>query len=357
MRVRLEARAEDSRWMQWLSPLLAVLLTLISGVILFSLMGRDPLQVMYVFFISPLSDAYGWSELGVKMAPILLCAVGLAIAFRAQVWNIGAEGQLLMGGLGASAVALWFGESTSAWALPLVIITGMLFGTAWAALAALLRTQFNANEILTTIMLNYIALNLLLWAVHGPLKDPEGYGFPESALFADSVLLPTFGDGRLHIGIVFAAIAVVITWVLLKRSFVGYKLSVAGLDLHAAQFAGFRHKRLIWIGLLGSGLLAGLAGAAEVAGPIGQLIPVISPGYGYAAIIVAFLGRLNPIGIVLSSFLMALIFLGGESAQIEYSLPLALTGVFQGMLLFFLLASDVFIGYRLRFDGAKTATA
>jgi simple sugar transport system permease protein len=254
-----------------------------------------------------------------------------------------------MGAIFGGGLALYFYDSESMFLLPAMFVLGAIGGAFWGAIPALLRTRFNANEILTTIMLNYIALNLLIWSVHGPLKDPDGFNFPESAMFSDSALLPTLIDGtRIHWGMVFALFAVVVIWVLMSRTFLGFQVKVLGLDASAARLAGFREKRLVWIALLISGGLAGLAGIGETAGPLGQLVPQISPGYGYAAIIVAFLGRLHPLGILLATLLMALIYMGGEMAQITLGLPVALTGLFQGMLLFYLLACDVLINFRIR---------
>ncbi len=349
MKIKLEARGQDSRLISYLSPLLAGLLTLVVGGILFAALGQSPLETLYTFFIMPISDLYGLSELGVKAAPILLCATGLSICFRANVWNIGAEGQLLMGALFGSWAALTFIAVESYWVMPVVLLAGTAGGAAWAGIPALLKTRFNTNEILSTIMLNYVALNCLLFAVHGPLKDPDGYNFPESALFTEWLTLPILiEDTRIHLGIMFALLSVVVIWVFLSKTFIGFQIQVLGNDASAARFAGFRDKKLVWLCLLISGGLAGLAGVSEVTGPIGQLIPHVSPGYGYAAIIVAFLGRLHPVGILFASLLMALLYLGGEMVQIELGLPLALTGLFQGMLLFFLLACDVLIGYRIR---------
>jgi simple sugar transport system permease protein len=349
MKIKLEARGQDSRLISYLSPLLAGLLTLVVGAILFAALGQSPLETLYTFFIMPVSDLYGLSELGVKAAPILLCAIGLSICFRANVWNIGAEGQLLMGALFGSWAALTLLEVESYWVMPFVLLAGTAGGAAWAGIPALLKTRFNTNEILSTIMLNYVALNCLLFAVHGPLKDPDGYNFPESALFTEWLTLPILiEDTRIHLGIMFALLSVVVIWVFLSKTFIGFQIQVLGNDASAARFAGFRDKKLVWLCLLISGGLAGLAGVSEVTGPIGQLIPHVSPGYGYAAIIVAFLGRLHPVGILFASLLMALLYLGGEMVQIELGLPLALTGLFQGMLLFFLLACDVLIGYRIR---------
>ncbi|MGB9088239.1 MAG: ABC transporter permease [Pseudomonas farsensis] len=349
MLLSLEPRTRQSRAMLLLSPLLAGLLTLFSGALLFSALGHAPLATLHTLLIEPISDLYGVSELLLKALPILLCALGLAVAYQARIWNIGAEGQLLIGALAGSALAIQLIDWDSRWALLWVLLAGTLAGALWGALAAWLRTHFNANEILTTIMLNYIALNLLLYFVHGPLKDPDGFSFPQSAMFGDASRLPAlFEDGRVHVGLYFVLLALVAVWVLLHKSFLGFQIKVLGLDSRAAGFVGFREKRLVWLALLISGGLAGLAGVSEVSGPIGQLVPQVSPGYGYAAITVAFLGRLNPFGILLAGLLMALLYLGGENAQMTLNLPQSLTGLFQGMMLFYLLACDVLILYRPR---------
>jgi simple sugar transport system permease protein len=351
MLLSLEPRGQQSRLMLWCSPLLAAVLTLGSGSLLFIALGHDPLLTLHTLLVAPISDLYGLSEWLVKALPILLCALGLAVAYQARIWNIGAEGQLLLGALAGSVLAVNFIEVQSRWALFVILLAGTLAGAAWAGLTAWLRTRFNANEILTSIMLNYIALNLLLYCVHGPLKDPQGFNFPQSAMFGDASRLPLLmEDGRIHAGVYFALLALVAVWVLLHKSFVGFQIKVLGLDKRAAGFAGFREKHLVWLVLLVSGGLAGLAGACEVTGPIGQLVPQVSPGYGYAAITVAFLGRLNPVGILVSSLLMALLYIGGESAQMSLNLPQAITQLFQGMMLFFLLACDVLILYRPRLN-------
>jgi simple sugar transport system permease protein len=346
--IKLTPRPAVSKFWSYGSPVSAVILTLLTGCVLFAALGESPLEALNVYFISPISDWYGISELFVKAIPILLCAYGLALCYRASVWNIGAEGQLLVGGITASVVAVQFVNSDTAFAMPLTILAGVFGGLFWAGIVAFLKLKMNTNETLTTIMMNYIALNILLWAVHGPLKDPDGFNFPESALFGDSTLLPILFDGtRLHLGLMFALLALVATWVFMSRSFIGFQIQVVGQDKAAAKMAGFSHKKITWLVLLISGGLAGLAGASEVAGPIGQLVPHISPGYGYSAIIVAFLGRLHPVGITFAGLLMALIYMGGEMAQISMGLPNAITGVFQGLILFFLLSSDVLIRYKI----------
>ncbi|KKW66807.1 sugar ABC transporter permease [Lampropedia cohaerens] len=349
MLISLIPRGEPSRLMLWGSPVLAAALTLLAGSLLFLALGHPPLETLRVLLVDPVRDGYGISELLVKALPILLCALGLAVAYRAQIWNIGAEGQLLMGGLAGSTVALQLIAWDSRWAMVAALLAGAASGAFWGWVCAWLRTHFNANIILTSIMFNYIALNLLLYAVHGPLKDPSGFNFPESALFGDATRLPILWEGtRLHAGLLLALAALALVWVLLQRSFLGFQIKVMGHDPRAAHYVGFRETRLVWLAMAISGALAGLAGVGEVIGPIGQLVPQISPGYGYAAITVAFLGRLNPLGIVAAALLMALLYVGGENAQIAANLPKSITELFQGMVLFFLLACDVLILYRPR---------
>ncbi|WP_172962378.1 ABC transporter permease [Hydrocarboniclastica marina] len=356
--LQLERRAVDSSLMRWASPALALLLTVMTGFVLFLALGKDPVKALTFFFITPISDVHGLAELGLKMAPLLLCAAGLTVCYRAKLWNIGAEGHFLMGALGASAMAVWLLEADGFWVLPLVLGAGLMVGAFWAAIPAFLKTHLHCNEILTTIMLNYIALNLLLYMVHGPLKDPFGFGFPQSVMFADSALLPALIPGtRLHLGLAFGLLAGVAVWFLFSHSFIGFQLKVLGQDTRAAAFAGFGSRRLTWFAFLVGGATAGLAGASEVTGPIGQLVPQVSPGYGYTAIIVVFLGRMHALGIVAASALMALTFIGGEMLQIAMNLPKAVTGLFQGLLLFYLLTCDAFIHYRIRLRKPAVTTA
>lgn len=355
--LQLERRPRDSQMMRWTSPLLALVLTVVTGFILFLALGKDPVEGLTFFFITPLSDLVGLAELGLKMAPLLLCAAGLTVCYRARLWNIGAEGHFLMGALGTSVAAIALLDASGFWVLPVVLLAGTLAGIAWAAIAAGLKTHLNCNEILTTIMLNYIALNLLLYTVHGPLKDPMGFGFPQSEMFSDAALLPALIAGtRLHLGLAFALLAAVAVWVVFARSFIGFQLDVVGQDQRAGAFAGFGAKRLTWFAFLVGGATAGLAGASEVTGPIGQLVPQVSPGYGYTAIIVVFLGRMHALGIIAASALLALTFMGGEMLQIAMNMPKAVTGLFQGLLLFYLLTCDAFIHYRVRLRRPALAT-
>ena len=344
----LVPRVQPSRPMTWVSPLLAIVLTLAAGALQFASMGQDPLQGLRVFLWDPLSTRRGWSELGLKATPLILCAVGLAVCFRANVWNIGAEGQLIAGAIAGGGIALLATRDSTRALVPAILVAAALGGAAWAAITAWLRDRFNANEILVSLMLVYVAQLLLAWLVHGAWKDPEGFGFPQSKLFESAARMPLVLPGtRLNIGFVLALLSAAALWLMLGRLVIGFQLRVAGLAPLAARYAGFSERRLLWFALLFSGALAGVAGGVEVAGPVGQLTPTISPGYGFAAIIVAFVGRLHPVGIVLASFVMALFYIGGELAQSRLGLPSALTGVYQGLLLFFLLACDTLIMHRV----------
>lgn len=358
IRLRLEARPEPSRLAGWLSPIVATAAVLLIGVVLFSAMGKNPWQALYVFFIEPVDTLYDLGELLLKASPIMLCAVGLAVGYRANVWNIGAEGQLVMGAIFGGGVALAFHDTDSRWVLGAMLVAGMAGGMLWSAIPAFLRTRFNANEILVSLMLVYVASLILSLLVHDAWRDPEGFNFPQSKMFADNALLPNLvAETRLNAGLLLALAAVALGWLFMHKSLAGYRMRVAGLAPAAANYAGISASRTVWLGMLIGGACAGLAGVGEVAGPIGQLLPVISPGYGFAAIIVAFVGRLHPVGIFFASLLMSLLYLGGEAAQMRLALPSSVTGLFQGTLLLFLLASDVFIHYRLRFVRAPAAVA
>jgi simple sugar transport system permease protein len=347
--LRLEARAEPSKLMSYASPLLAIVLMLIGGLLLFTFLGKDPIEGFKIFFINPVSDSYGVSELLLKATPLMLVAIGLAVGFRANVWNIGAEGQYIMGGAAASAVAVYFYESDSVFVLIAMVVAGGIGGMLWASVPAFLKTRFNTNEILVSLMLVYVAQLMVSWLVHGPMMDPDGFNFPQSRMFEESALLPMLVEGtRLNAAFLFALSALLVGYIFMNRSFLGFQMRVAGNAKDAARYAGFSAKRMIWIGLLAGGGMAGFAGMSEVSGPMGQLTEHVSNNYGFAAIIVAFVARLNPIGIFFASLLMALLYLGGEQAQQYMNLPSSISNVFQGMLLMFLLGSDVFINYRLK---------
>jgi general nucleoside transport system permease protein len=357
--LRLEARPQPSKALSLGSPLLALAITVLIGIALFAALGKDPVRGLQAFFVEPVKSVYALSELSVKAVPLVLIALGLAVCFRSNVWNIGAEGQFVVGALAAGWVAMQAGPGT-AWlgkgiVVP-ILLAGMLGGMAWAALVALLRDRFNANEILVSLMLVYVADMLLGYLVYGPWKDPAGYNFPQTITFDATTKVPRLVQGlRMNIGLVVALVCVGALWAFLFRTYRGFALQVGGLAPAAARYAGFSSSRALWTALLLSGGLAGLAGGLEAAGPLGQLTPYVPAGYGFAAIIVAFVGRLHPVGIVFSAVLMSMFYIGGELAQSRLGLPKALTGVFQGMLLFSLLACDTLIHYRLRWGRRAAA--
>ena len=348
--IRLEARPQPSKFWAYASPLLALLVTVVLGVLLFLALGKDPVKGLQVFFWEPIRSAYALSELMVKATPLLIIALGLSVCFRSNVWNIGAEGQFIIGAVAAGGVALLAEKTTGPWIIPAILLAGVLGGMAWAGITALLRDRFNANEILVSLMLVYVADMVLSYLVFGPWKDPNGYNFPQTKTFEAVTQIPRLMQGsRVNVGIVLALAGVVALWLFLFRTFAGFRQEVSGLAPAAARYAGFSSRRALWVALLVSGGAAGLAGALEVAGPIGQLTPYVSAGYGFAAIIVAFVGRLHPLGVVFSALLMSMFYIGGELAQSRLGLPKSLTGVFQGLLLFNLLACDTLIAYRFRF--------
>ncbi len=348
MRVRIEPRRTIPRWLPWLTPVLAVGATVIASALIFSAISPKPALSLYAFFISPLLSADGLTELALKAGPLAMMAVGLAAGFRANVWNIGAEGQLTMGAIAGGGVALAFWGQDGFWILPLMCLSGIAGGMAWAAIPAFLRTRLGVNEILVSLMLTYVAGLALTALVFGPWKDPEGFNFPQSRMFSDSETIPPLITGtRLGFGTVIAFIIPVLAWGVMRYSIIGFQTRAVGLAPAAARYAGFSANRIVWLALLATGGLAGLAGVFEIAGPIGQLIPQITPGYGFTAIIVAYLGRLHSLGIIPAALLVALSYLGGEAAQVQADLPKAATGLVQGMLLFFLLGSDFLARYRV----------
>ncbi|WP_027013909.1 ABC transporter permease [Comamonas composti] len=355
---KLEQRPQASRLWTYGSPLLALIVTVLVGVGLFALLGKDPMSGLQAFFWEPIKSGYALGELAVKATPLLLIALGLAVCFRSNVWNIGAEGQFVIGAVAAGGMALLADKNTGPWIVPAILLAGMLGGMVWAGLVALLRDRFNANEILVSLMLVYVATFFLSFLVYGPWKDPMGYNFPQTKTFERVTQIPRLVQGmRVNIGLLLALGSAALLWVFLFRTRAGFALQVGGLAPAAARYAGFSSRSALWTALLISGAAAGLAGALEVAGPLGQLTPHVPAGYGFAAIIVAFVGRLHPVGMIFSAILMSMFYIGGELAQSRLGLPKALTGVFQGLLLFSLLACDTLVAYRLRWVTRKTPAA
>ena len=346
--LRLEPRSTQSFAAAWLSPLMALVLTVITGGVIFLAMGKDPSTALYIYFVEPLTTTSGLSEVAVKAGPLILIGIGLSFGFRAGIWNIGAEGQYIAGAIAGGGLAVYFYESESTLLLPAMLVLGALGGMAWAAVPALLKTRFNANEILVSLMLVYVAELLLVHLVQGPWRNPQGWGFPGTRMFPDVATMPLLFSGkRAHLGTLITLAIPFIAWFILVRTRFGFTVRVFGSAPLAARHAGVHSHRMIWQSLLIGGGFAGLAGVIEATGTIGQLVPNISPGYGFTAIIVAFLGRLHPAGVLLAGIAIAVTYIGGEGAQISVGLPKAVTGLFQGIILFYLLAFDLFTRYRI----------
>jgi len=359
MRIELEKRPQASKLYGFVSPLLALGLTLIAGVIMFALLGKNPIEALDAFFIEPLMEVWSLHELAVKAGPLILIAVGLSVCYRSNNWNIGAEGQFTMGAIAGSILPIVFYDWHSPVVLPLMLIMGAIGGALFAAIPALLKAHFNTNEILTSLMLVYIAQLFLDWLVRGAWRDPQGMNFPVSRDFAPEAVLPAIWEesGRAHWAFAFAIIAAVLIWFMMKYTLRGFEIVVLGQAERAGRFAGFSSRKMIWFSFLFSGALAGLAGISEVSGSIGHLQPAISPGYGFTAIIVAFLGRLNPLGIIASGLVLALTYLGGEAAQLSLGVSDKVTRMFQGLLLFFVLSCDTLIYYKIRILWSRVHSA
>lgn len=346
--LELRNRAQDSTFWSYASPVLALFITVAIGMGIFVALGKDPVQGLQVFFWEPIKSSYAISELLLKATPLLLIAVGLAVCFRSNVWNIGAEGQYVVGAIAAGGVALTASAQTTGLIVVPILLAAVAGGMVWAGIVALLRDRFNANEILVSLMLVYVAIQLLQYMVYGPWKDPNGYNFPQTKTFDAVTQIPKLMSGsRVTIGLLLALVGAGAVWVYLYRTRAGFAQQVGGMAPAAARYAGFSSRKALWTALLVSGGFAGLAGGLEVAGPIGQLTPSVPAGYGFAAIIVAFVGRLHPVGAVFSALLMSMFYIGGELAQSRMGLPKSITGVFQGLLLFSLLACDILIAKRL----------
>jgi simple sugar transport system permease protein len=356
--LKIEPRGYESKLWRYLSPVLALVLTGVTSGLIFAAMGRPPLLTVYTFLVAPLIQQDGIAALVVKAAPLIMMGVGLSLAYRANVWNIGTDGQFTLGAICGGGVALAFPDAPALVLYPAMMLAGIAGGAANGGLVAWLRIRFNANEILTSLMFAYICQYFLVYLVTGPWRDPQGFGFPQTALFSDSAAAPLLvEETNVHLGILVAPLLALALWFMLEKSLLGFQFRVLGQATRAARFAGFSENRLVWVAMLISGGLAGLAGLFEVSGTLNQLTTTLSPGYGFTAIIVAFLGRLNPLGAIPAGLLLALTYLGGDAAQINLALPNAVTGIFQGILLFYLLGCDILLRNRVRWSRSSAAKA
>lgn len=365
MRLKLEKRQKPSRLMVVLTPIASVLLTMLIGVVFFDLIGIDGPRAVMDIFVSPLLLTYKWQDVAIKAAPLIIIALGLSIGNRANVWNIGAEGQYIIGALCAAGVGIAAGGGGGGLIMASMILAGIAGGTAWATIPAGLKTRFGVNEILSSLMLTYVALQVLGYLVGGPWKDPNGRNFPATApLLPEQVLpsfvLPTITPGTtmtIHLGVFIALVLPFVFWALMARSVFGYQVRVVGSAPHAARHGGFDNNQTVWLSMLISGGMAGLAGALEFAGQLKTINLGFPSSYGFTAIIVAFLGRLHPIGVLIAGVVLAITFVGGQVAQTTVKIPNATAGIFQALMLFFILASDVLVRNRIRLVRTPRAAA
>lgn len=344
-KIRLEKRLNPSRAMNVMVPAGSILAALIVCAVFLSITGRNALEVYTAMLSGALGSKYGLTETVVKAIPLMLCALGISAAFRMQLWNIGGEGQFYMGAFAASWLPLMFPDTSAVMMLPIMFVFGAAAGGLWGLVPALLRARWNVNEIITTLMLNYVAVLWVDYLVYGPWKDPKGFNFPLSAKFPESALLPTIGDSRIHLGLLFAAAIACLFWLVFFRSRWGYEIRVIGASEQAARYAGMNIRKNIFLVMMLSGAVCGIAGMSEVSGITGRLQPGISPGYGYTAIIIAWLSKLNPLVIMAVAVLFGALQVGGYFVQ-TMGIPASVAGMLQGAILFFVVGGEFLTRYR-----------
>jgi ABC-type uncharacterized transport system permease subunit len=354
MLIRFEKRLAPSPFMTVAVPVVAVALALLFCAAFLALTGRHPFELYAAMLKGALGSAYGLSETTVKAIPLMLCGLGVSLAYRMQLWNIGAEGQLYLGAFAATWVPLTFPNLPAFIMLPAMLVLGMAAGAMWALGPAFLRVKWRVNEIITTLMLNYVGILLVNYFVYGPWRDPKGFNFPLTAEFPPAALLPTFGGSRIHVGLLLALALVVLFIVIFRNSRWGYEIKVIGSSERAARYAGMDIKRNMLLVMALSGAVCGLAGMTEVSGIAGRLQPGLSPGYGYTAIIVAWLARLNPVAIVLVAGMFGVLQVGGYIVQ-TFGVPASMVAMIQGAVLFFVIGGEMYVNYRVVFPGMRGA--
>lgn len=351
VRLRVEKRLVVSSRASLVAIALSLVLALLVIAVVFGIAGMNPWQAYGRIFRGAFGSLYGLSETTVKAIPLLIIGVGLAVAFKALVWNIGAEGQLLMGAVAGTWVALFVLPEAPAWILlPAMFVAGFLAGALWGLVPAFLKARFQTNEVITSLMMVYIADELVNHLVYGPWKGAAEWGFPYSDKFPAAAQLPRLFNTRVHYPTLLLALALaVLVYLLIMRTRLGYEIRVTGENPTAARYAGIDHVKVILLVMLISGGLAGLAGVGEVAGVHHRLRYArgISAGYGFTAIIVAWLGRLHPVAIILTSFLFGGLLVGGDILQVSLGLPVATIDLFNGVILFFVLAAELLTRYKI----------
>lgn len=347
MHFKFIKRETDSLASRFIVPALSIIMALLFLWIFLWLYGIDPAETYLHMWEGAFGDSYAVSETLVKAIPLMLLGLGLSLAFRMKLWNIGAEGQLYMGAFAASGIALFHGDLPPWILLPVMAVAAFAAGGLWGLITGALRAWWNVNETITTLMLNYVAISYVESFIFGPWKDPESLGFPLSPRFSQNAYLPTIGDSRVHIGLLIALLLAIFFYYLIHYTKWGYEVKVVGESHASARYSGINVARNIMLVMLVSGGIAGLAGMIEVSGITHRLQQGISPGYGYTAVIVAWLGGLNPFAIIIVSILFGALLVGGFSLQI-YGLSFSIVQMLQGAVLFFLLGGEIFTRYRLQ---------
>jgi simple sugar transport system permease protein len=344
---RVERRVDCPAWLNWAIPAGAVATALLAGALLLFSLGVSPFQAYAAMFRGALGDAWGVSETIVKAIPLTLAGLAVGLSFTMVVWNIGAEGQLVMGALASVAIVRYAFVDSAPVMFLLMFLGAALAGGLWAGFSGYLKARWNVNEIITTLMMNYIAILLTEYFIYGPWRDPSSLGFPMTAPFPDAARLPVFGGTRVHVGLFLAVLFAVLFRVIYRWTRWGFELRVIGNNPNAARYAGIDYMKNVLLAMFVSGAVAGIAGMTEVAGLQGRIQPGFSSGYGYTAIIVAWLARLNPLGTVFVSFLLGALLVGGDTLQVVMRLPLASVQVLQGLILFCVLGGEFFRNYRI----------
>lgn len=348
IRLKIMKRNEPLHLGSFLVTVVAIVLSLLFSALLLQLRGTPPLQGITVLFQGGFGSFYALQDSLIKSIPIFLCSLGVAVAFRLQIWNIGAEGQFALGAIGATWMALSFPNLPSWLLLPTMALAGMSAGALWGMIPALLRQFCRTNEIIVTLMLNYIGILVLEYLVYGIWKDPVGFGFPMTPLFSPQAIVGKIGTSALNWGLIHCLILGIIVWFFLSFTRIGYELKACGDNVRAALYARFPYNRLVILVMLVSGGLAGWAGFLEVSANINRLQPSIMVGYGYTAIVVAWLASLNPLSIGIASFLLAGLRVGVENLQLDLQVPASFGGILEGMILLTVLAGNLFLNYQLR---------
>ena len=348
IRFRIEKRKPLPGWAKIVIPIAAIVVTLILSAIPILIAGGHLWKSYFYLFYGALGTRFNLLETFVKASPLLLTGLAVAFAFRAKFWNIGAEGQLLAGALTATVLGVHMGAVPRPLVLPIIIVAGFIAGGIWASIPAILKTKLKVDDVVSTLLLNYVMIHIMGALLFGPLQQP-GSSWPRSSAIIESAQYPVLLiRSRFHMGILLAFLAVFVIWFINKKTTFGYQSKAVGVNIRAAHFGGINTTAVIlWTALI-SGGLAGLAGVGELCAIQYRLIMDISPGYGYSGIVIAMLGNLHPVGVLFSSLFFSVIIVGAQTMSRMTGVPTYIAEVIQGMALMVMLVFLLFTEYKLR---------